>query len=104
MKKTKNNNIYLYIGASQQDEQAYEGEGKAGGGKKLICSNKRMLIMVFNIRLAFEDFVQNNGPQQLPYWILEFPEGRNNFFWKISWKKDMPRGQMWQTNIDLYFY
>ena len=39
-KTKKNNNIYLYVGASQQDEQAYEGEGKAGGGKKLICNKK----------------------------------------------------------------
>ena len=28
----------------------------------------------------------------------------NCLFWKISWKKNRPRGQMWQTNIDLYLH
>ena len=32
---------HLYVGASQQDEQAYEGEGKAGGGKKIDMHQKK---------------------------------------------------------------
>ena len=39
------------------------------------------------MKISFEDFVQNNGSQQLPYWILEFPEGWKTFFGKFLEKR-----------------